>query len=405
MAGNKGLPRDPRVNYHFRTRHFEFFFQWLVGTAVHGGAETGESFYVASQIKDGDPESWVRAWSGMAERVEKRAQESFSRGHRISSREAYLRAYGFHRASTAFMNPFTDEPRMRTSLARARRCFDFAVTLFDGMIDKVRIPYEGTYLPGYFLKAEWGAEKHPTLIMIGGGDTFVEDLYFYIGPAAIKRGYHVLMVDLPGQGDLPFSGMHFPVEAELPMRAIVDYALARPETDPERLVAYGLSGGGYLVPRAACYEKRLKAIAVCSVILNMRDLFSDKLATFDRSLTYKLLRAVGSKKLDSFWRVVMTYAWRWGAKSPAELLEIIRGHRTDPGLITCPMLNLVAEQEYEHLGPAKEWAEACLKQSPHNRLVIAPKNEGADSHGAGSNLALMSSVVFDWFDELFDGQS
>ena len=39
-------------------------------------------------------------------------------------------------------------------------------------------------------------------MMFGGGDTFVEDLYFYIGPAGLERGYNVVIVDLPGQGIL-----------------------------------------------------------------------------------------------------------------------------------------------------------------------------------------------------------
>ena len=86
--------------------------------------------------------------------------------------------------------------------------------------------------------------------MIGGGETFTEDLYYHIAPAAIRRGYNFMTVDMPGQGDLPFQGVYFRPDFETPMKAVVDYALSRPDVDPARLAAYGISAGGYIVPRA-----------------------------------------------------------------------------------------------------------------------------------------------------------
>ncbi|MGE5528181.1 MAG: alpha/beta hydrolase family protein, partial [Patescibacteria group bacterium] len=218
MAKARSLPREPRDRYHFRTKHFEFFFEWAVGTAMHGGMATGESFHAACRMKDGDSESWVRAWREMGERVEKRADEALARGHAVTAREAYLRAYCHHRAATAFMDPFTDQ-RLQPYLARARACFRRAVSLMDGLLEPVEVPYQGTKLPGYFLKPDLSGDRRRTLLMIGGGDTYVEDLYYSIGPAGVKRGYNVLFVDLPGQGDLPFRGLYFPVEAEKPMAA------------------------------------------------------------------------------------------------------------------------------------------------------------------------------------------
>lgn len=37
-----------------------------------------------------------------------------------------------------------------------------------------------------------------------------------------------------------------------------------------------------------------------------------------------------------------------------------------------------------------------------SRLVVTPGNEGADSHAVGTNLSLMSRLVFDWLDEVLD---
>lgn len=87
--------------------------------------------------------------------------------------------------------------------------------------------------------------------MVGGSDTFIEDLYFYIGPAVLKRDYNVLLVDLSGQGRLPFDGLPMGPDAEVPIEAVVDYVLGRSEVDSDRLGAYGISGSGYLVPRSS----------------------------------------------------------------------------------------------------------------------------------------------------------
>jgi len=36
------------------------------------------------------------------------------------------------------------------------------------------------------------------------------------------------------------------------------------------------------------------------------------------------------------------------------------------------------------------------------KVVILPRDEGADSHAIGTNVSLMSEVVFDWLDEVLD---
>ena len=37
------------------------------------------------------------------------------------------------------------------------------------------------------------------------------------------------------------------------------------------------------------------------------------------------------------------------------------------------------------------------------QYVVTPREEGADTHAIGTNLSLMSQIVFDWLDETFAG--
>ena len=54
-------------------------------------------------------------------------------------------------------------------------------------IRPVEVPFEGITLPGYFL--EHDSQQRPTQMMVGGGDTFREDLFYFAGYPGWKRGY------------------------------------------------------------------------------------------------------------------------------------------------------------------------------------------------------------------------
>jgi len=65
---------------------------------------------------------------------------------------------------------------------RHRSCFGQAAKLFDPQIEPVSIPYEnGKTLPGYFMRAAATGGPWPTVMILGGGDTTCEELYYWGG--------------------------------------------------------------------------------------------------------------------------------------------------------------------------------------------------------------------------------
>lgn len=400
--------RGPRIRYRFKREELEFMFQFLAGTIAHGGAELGEVFYAASTISEKNERSWIQAWEAMAARVRKRADDSAARGHVVSARASYLRAYTYQRAPLIFISPLMNPGGYAACYRKAQDSFRRAAALFDPPVEALSIPYEGHVLPGYFLKAAGGTVPRKTLLMIGGGDTFVEDLYFYVGPAAVARGYNVLLVDLPGQGILPFDGLTWPAEAEKPVAEVVGYALSRSDVDPARLVAYGLSGGGYLVPRSLTRETRIAAAAACCLVVDMSRVWSEPLVDLyrnaERLRPYRLVLAAMRHRRPTLFTMLDTYLWRFGATSVARLPEVTHTSTLDPAEITCPLLNVVSEQEYRRGGIQRISADLAQQRLPHPRsgLVVTPQDEGADGHGVGTNLSLMSQLVFDWFDETLE---
>lgn len=383
---------------YFKANDMDFAFQWLMGSAVHGGAGIGESFYAASRIKDGDPSSWEREWTALGDRVRERGEAALQAGHIVSGREAFLRAMVYYRAVLGSMRP--SDPSFKPTVARVRECFQRGSALLEPPVERIEIPFENAILPGYFQKATADNKPRRTLLTIGGGETFTEDLYYHIAPAALKRGYNFATVDLPGQGDLPFHGLYFRPDFETPMRFVVDHILSRPDVDPERLAAYGISAGGYIVPRAATQERRIKACIANSMISNMYDIFRYSPIPKIRGL----VRLLASWKMPFHVRMIELIAWRWGLDGSDFGALVEKNHEVlfEPSEITCPTLILIGEGEYQNDEIRRQQQQALqVLPDPRKKLIIGPMNEGAAHHCMGENLSLMSAFLFDWLDEVF----
>jgi alpha-beta hydrolase superfamily lysophospholipase len=387
-------PHRPYVNIHFQDMEMDFVLEWLLGSTIFGGCEIGEAFYTVGNIEDGNPQSWQERWAWMASQVEVRAESALAAGHKVSARESYLKASNYYR--TAVVSVLPENSNFKIWGEKSRSTFRQACKLFDPPIEAFEIPFEDTTLPGYFQKVDDSGKKRKTLIMIGGVETFVEELYFYIAPAAIKRGYNFLSADIPGQGMLPMEGKFFRSDSEVPMKAILDYALAQAEIDPQRLAMYGISGGGYFVPRTAAVDKRIKACVINSAVTDMHKQFANMPNT--------TATAGELEKWSAFKRgTAGVVSWRFGLDSSdiGGLAEKAEDFQFDPAQVTCPALILVGEGEYANR-EVRNQAETCLQQLPNTqkKFVMTRIDEGASSHCIGGNRSLMSEVVFDWLDEV-----
>lgn len=198
-------------------------------------------------------------------------------------------------------------------------------------------------------------------------------------------------------------------DSEVPMKAIVDFVLNYEQVDPERVAAFGISAGGYLIPRAVTAEKRIKACIVSSVILSFHEVWTrntalERVAKMENSRFFDLLKRLPFRKVQVISKLVDTYTWRWGVNSVTDLIEVSAQFVFNPRDISCPTLVLIGQQEYERFEASREWAHRYINEvsSANKKLVITPQNEGADGHAIGTNLSLMSQLVFDWLDEVFE---
>ena len=393
-----------RTKVRFSNEDMDFMFLWILGYHTYGGASIGELFSAASKVADGDPESWTVAFGDLGTQLKKQAEQLETTGKTAGVPQAFLRAFVGYRAAAQMMNPKTDFPRFSQMVAQFRACFERAREGFDYPCEPIQVPFEDGHLDGYFYRAGNSGEPRPTLIMIGGGDTYVEDLHFWAGAPGPKRGYNVLMVDLPGQGFTPARDLHLRPDVEVPMRTVVDWVLSRPDVDAERLAAYGISGGGYMVTRTVSVEHRIRAAIADTPIHDVWRMVTESVPSFLLDEVHGGLSSwlmgvtgrfnkVGRNNMDKF-------AWQSGKGSLLEAIEVTKGEPVDVEAIGCPMLCLAGKEDPpDALAQTQEVYDRL--QHPNKAVRILTTEEGAAAHGHVDNFPLLHQVVFDWLDEAF----
>jgi 2,6-dihydroxypseudooxynicotine hydrolase len=199
-------------------------------------------------------EDWCRAWSARAAVHEALGQEALAGDFKLSAGEHLARAaVYYHFAKFLFVH---DLAQMRAAHAKAVACRQLALPHLRPPGERVEIPYEGRHLAG-ILRKPADVARPPVLVMIPGLDSAKEELEAYELPF-LARGMATLLVDGPGQGEAEYD---FPSRGdyEVPVRRMVDWIEGRSDLDPARIGLWGVSLGGYYAPRAAAFEKRIKA--------------------------------------------------------------------------------------------------------------------------------------------------
>src|SRR5271154_1996265 len=253
-------PAATHPTYFFKNPTFEYTFQISLGRAYQSGGNVGKVLYISRQVEDNNFESAYLAFKQAGDEARAEAADSASGGHKESARQAYLWAQNYYDSSTYFVDSSKDPSRFLPAWELLYNCWLDSLALFDPPIEAVKIPYENTELHGFFLRGTSNSPRRPLLILVNGSDGSLLDMLLQGGAGALARGYDFLTFDGPGQGyALWKQKLYFRPDWEKVISPVVDYALSRPEVDPKRIALQGISQGGYWVPRAVAFEKRIAA--------------------------------------------------------------------------------------------------------------------------------------------------
>jgi hypothetical protein len=393
-----------QATYFFKNSAFEFVLLTSLGRAYYQAGNVGKILYVIRQIEDGNFDSAYQALIAAGNEARALAEESAGGGHAESARQAYLWAQNFYDSAIYFADGSGDSTRVTTAWQLMDDCWLKSIALFDPPIEQVSIPYEGTALRGFYFRSRSAKAQRPLLILNNGSDGSALDMWMMGAAGAVARGYDCLTFDGPGQGyALWKQGLYFRPDWERVITPVVDFALSRPGVDPKKIAIQGISQGGYWVPRAVAFEKRIAAaIADPGVV----DVSTSWTATLPPPMI-QLLKAgrkdefdgYMAKTLDPATKTSLVFRMRpYGVTSYYEAFKASMDYNlTDViGKIECPML--VTEPANEAFWPGQSRQLYDLLKCPKT-LVPFSASDGADLHCEPAGYGLRDLRVFNWLDE------
>jgi alpha-beta hydrolase superfamily lysophospholipase len=351
----------------------------LIEQANVGAADFSELHEVARELIAGDSEAWLEGFTQLAVRVQRTADGDAGAGHRVSAKRAYLRAANYHRTSGFFLSPA--DRRHHEAIRARRHCFAAAAELSEGEITGVEIPYEESALPGYLFEPVSSApRRRPAAIVFGGTDAVAEEMYFFIGRSLTDRGFTVLALDGPGQGEALRRGLLGRPDWEVPVAAAVDFVSGLGHVDPQRIVLVGQSLGGYYAARAAAFEPRLRATVLWGALY---DLF----ASLDQHAG-----ATRTHFVEQFKRIL-------GVEAEAEMFDAVRAFNLDgvAERIAAPVL--IVHGESDLLVPVEQ-AHRTFEAigAKDKELIVYPAGQPGCTHCQIDALALVERDITNWLE-------
>ncbi|HSM72006.1 MAG TPA: alpha/beta hydrolase, partial [Anaerolineales bacterium] len=160
---------------HFDHKDMDYYLSWILGRDIHDGSNREECLATAQRITNADAESWYSEWTALAVQVQSQAEHALQNGDREAARKAFLRACTYHRAPLFIMGQ--KHPDFYKHWRNMQTCFRKAAELFDPIIEPIEVPFQGQNLSGYFWKVDTSDTLRPTLIVVGGVETWAEDSY------------------------------------------------------------------------------------------------------------------------------------------------------------------------------------------------------------------------------------
>jgi hypothetical protein len=388
------------------------FGTWMLGYTPYGGGDYGDVLAVAAAVGDGDDTAFYDAWVAAGDRLHEEAAAAESAGHHGSACDLYLRASAAYASAYHPLYGAPVDPRLLEAYRRQVAAFDRGMQLRTVPVHPVDIPFEDARMRAYVLPAEGREhEVRPLIIMVNGYDATVTDVYFALGVAAVRRGYHVLIFDGPGQGGMLYEqGVPLRPDWETVVSAVIDHAVTLPIVDTARIAVSGWSLGGYLAPRAASGDPR---IAACIADPGQWDL-AEAMRGFARRFGATPEQAAHPDELDDdvlekmMDAIRQNRAMRWSieqrgfwANGVGDLRGLIAKTmqftlRDRVGQIRCPVL--LTRAEHDPLAAAVGDFAAAL---PNATVIDFTAAEGAGDHCEMMNRSLVNRRALDWLDGVF----
>lgn len=367
-------------------------------------ADLGEALATAARIGESDYDSWYREWAKTAQNSADTAAAALDAGHRVTARQAYLRATEYWRQAIFFIRHDLSDERLLHGWRNHRSCFEAAVALFDSPVDVADVPAAGAQLRTYlFRSGRHGQGPRPVVLVPCGYDSTAEAGYSATAYMALRHGWDCVTFEGPGQGGVLYD-QRVPMRPDFDtaLTPVLDWVLAQPDIDPARVALIGRSFGGYLAPRGASGDSRIRAL-VCDpaqfdfVSRIVPRMISEndwrKVLSSDPAMDDQLQQMLeGPHNLEYFGARMATM----GAATVGDFLRTqvdytLDGHTAS---IQCPVLLTEGEGDF-----AAQTQVLAAHLTPSPTVHRFTEAQGAGGHCEGLGATAWEEAVFNWLDE------
>ncbi len=385
---------------------------FALSAASYNASELGEVLTTINQIHaKGD--TYAAFYEAFLERgieLQTRAESFMRAGHKVSARDAYLRAASYFDQALYFVLASSDPTRTHEGEVYKKMdgCWRAAAKLFTPQFEYVSIPYRGTKLPGWLLTPPGPSRRRPTIILNNGSDAQNIDLYVYGGRAALERGWNAFIFEGPGQGsNLFLRNMPFTVEWEHVVSSVIDVLVRRPGVSRGRIALMGWSFCGLSVVRAAAYERRIAALVADPGVVSNFTKWEEALG----SKLLALLDAGDKAEFNSIWDEVFkglpaeeqfTIQKRseiFGQGSFYDRMHLAQQFTLSQSTISrveAPTLVIEADEEQFVPGQAQQ---VYKELTARKKLLTFTVAEGGQFHCEPMAPQLRNELMFNWLED------
>ena len=389
-----------------RNPDFDFEIRTAIGLSVEGAGEPGEILAAVAGVGPADHEAWSTGWQQLGERVLGIAERAASDQHRFSAGAAFLRASAYLSVAVGALSALDDDARLDPTFTQQERAWAGFIAHAPIRVDTVAIPYGDSTLPAWFFRSADDDLPRPTLIAVNGSDGSRASLWASCAAPALRRGYHVLIFDGPGQQSQLFDQhVSFRPDWEHVLTPVFDCVVGLAGVDPDRIVGYGISQGSYWLARALAFEHRFAAGITDPGLVDVAASWTSQipgvlLRTLDAGHPEKFDRemALGMRLSPETARTWRFRARPYGTTGYADTIQEVRKYTVAQvaSQIRTPLLVLSPEGEQFWPGQAERLVNLVGDSATLVRFTAA---EGADGHCQPLARALTAARVFDWLDE------
>lgn len=399
------LTTDAGIRF-FTAPDFDFAARTALGHAAQGVIDIGLVLTTLASIVDGQPTGWFDSWQRTAASLRGQAAGHHAAGREITAAALYLAASEAYDQALAFVDGMPDDRALLPTFREHRAAWDAFIGASGGRHLAVPVPYQDGEMPGYLLRPDATGARRPTLVITNGSDGSLTGLWATAVKSALERGWNAFAFDGPGQQSMLFErNIPFRRDWEAVLTPVIDQLVTRPDVDPDGLLGYAISQGGYWLPRALAFEHRLRAAVVDSGVV-------DVARAWNANLPPEMVQLLKAGKADTFNQLMASgpddpqtarmYAFRarpYGAfATPFELFTEVNKYTLDgvAEMITTPLLTTDPEDDEFFPGQPQELFDALTCEK---KLVPFTSEQGAASHCEPLARGQVALVMNDWFAE------